>query len=201
MKSTEEIISRYLLANIERSSKASFCDFGSIEATVNKENLSTIIKNEDVEIRVVLKTNDISCDLYKNPIVEVVLPNYIKEINIKSIDLLFDNELKIKDKKTYINDNENVVIQLTLQGEQKNYIQNEVSKGANIIINTDITLKQLTPTKDDVIKVYVTNENVTSYENTESSKTRESRKQGIYRNTIKSSCTNRSSYNKFNFWV
>lgn len=138
-----------------------------IEVGVNKENLSTIVKNENVEFRVVLKTNDVNCDLYKNPIVEIVLPNYIKELNIKEVNLLFDDELVVAERKTYVNENGNIVIQLTIRGEQTRYSQNEISKGANIVINTDITLKKLTPTKDDVVKAYVTNELATSYENTE----------------------------------
>jgi len=135
-----------------------------IDVAVNKPSLSTVVKNEDVEIRVILKTNEISCDLYKNPTIEIVLPNYIKELKIKDVNLLFDNELKIKERKTYVNDNGNIVINIKLEGEQTAYSENEISKGANVVINTDITLETLTPTKDDIIKAYVTNELATMYE-------------------------------------
>lgn len=141
-----------------------------IELATNKSNLSTIVKNENVEFRVVLKTNDISCDLYKNPRIEIILPNYIQELEMKDVDLLFDDELKIKGRNSYVNENGNIVIQIELEGEQTKYSQNEVSKGANIVINTDITLKKLTPTKNDIVKVYVTNENATSYNETQSTK-------------------------------
>lgn len=146
-----------------------------IEAESNNENLSTVVTNENVELRVILKTNDITCDLYKNPTVEIVLPNYIKQINIKDINLLFDDELTIKEYNTYVNGTGNIVIYVTLQGEQTKYSGDEVSKGANLIINADITLKMLTPTTNDVIKVYVTNELVTTYENTLQQKTNKTR--------------------------
>ncbi len=136
-----------------------------IEVESSNENLSTVVTNENVELRVILKTNDITCDLYKNPTLEIVLPNYIKQINIKDINLLFDNELTIKEYNTYVNGNGNTVINVTLQGEQTKYSSDEISKGANLIINTDITLKNLTPTRNDVMKVYVTNELATTYEN------------------------------------
>lgn len=138
-----------------------------IEAKSSNENLSTVVTNENVELRVILKTNDITCDLYKNPTIEIVLPNYIKQINIKDINLLFDDELAIKEYNTYINETGNIVINVALQGEQTKYSGDEVSKGANLIINADIMLKNLTPTKNDVMKVYVINELVTTYENSQ----------------------------------
>lgn len=149
-----------------------------IETSVSKPNLSTVVKNENVEFRVILKTNDITCDLYKNPVVEIVLPNYIAELNIKDVNLLFDNELKIKDYKTYINETGNIVIQVSIEGEDTVYNQDEVSKGANLVINTDISLKKLTPTTDGQVKVFVTNENVTTYETQEATNTREVSQKG-----------------------
>ena len=143
-----------------------------IETMVSNPNLSTVVTNENVELRTILKTNDITCDLYKNPTLEIVLPTYIKQINIKDINLLFDNELTIKEYNTYENENGNIVINVILQGEQTKYSSDEISKGANLIINTDITLKNLTPTRNDVMKVYVTNELATTYENVQQTKNR-----------------------------
>lgn len=143
-----------------------------VEASINVDSLSTVVKNENVELRVILKNSDITCDLYKNPMIEMVLPNYIKELNIKDINLLFDDELKIKDYNTYVNEAGNIVIRVKIDGEQTKYNQDEISKGANLVINTDMILKQLTPTKDEVMKVYVTNENATSYEQIENIRAR-----------------------------
>lgn len=156
-----------------------------IEILVSQNNLSTVVNNENVEFRVVLKTNDITCDLYKNPVVEIVLPNYIAKLNIKDINLLFDNELSIKDYKTYVNENGNIVIQVKINGEQTQYNQDEITKGANLVINTDITLKNLTPTRDDIVKVYVTNENVTTYENVEMTRTRSVAEKGYAQTNLK----------------
>lgn len=136
-----------------------------VEVSTSVENLSTVVTNEDVELRVILKTNDISCDLYKNPVVEIELPSYVSEISIKDIDVFFDEELKIKDYNTYKNSEGKIVIKVNLEGEQTKYSQNEISRGANIVIKTDILVNKLTPTTNDVIKVFVTNENVTTYEN------------------------------------
>lgn len=164
--------------NAEVANEKSYTDINliapttKIETSINTQNLSTIVKNENVEFRVILKTNDISCDLYKNPTVEIVLPNYIKQLDIKNVNLLFDDELTIKNYKTSVNESGNIVINIEIDGENTKYNQDEITKGANIIINSDITLKQLTPTKEEVMKVYVTNENATSYENIEQTRAR-----------------------------
>ena len=156
-----------------------------IETSVSNANLSTVVTNENVELRVILKTNDITCDLYKNPTIEIILPNYISQLNIKDINLLFDNELKIKDYDTYVNANGNIVIKVNIEGEQTLYSGDEISKGANLIINTDITLKQLTPTKDDVMKVYVTNDLVTTYEQVENTRARSVEQKGYSETSLK----------------
>lgn len=143
-----------------------------VEVSVNKVDLSTVVKNENVELRTILKTNNITCDLYKNPVVEIVLPSYIETVQIKDINLLFDNELKIGNYETYKNSEGNTVIKVTITGEDTKYNTDEVSKGANLVINTDITLKELTPTKQDTVKVYVTNENATTHNTTTKAKAR-----------------------------
>ncbi len=143
-----------------------------IEASVSNANLSTVVTNENVELRVVLKTSDITCDLYKNPVIEMVLPSYIEKVEVKDVNLLFDNELTVKDYNTFVNENGNTVIRVNIEGEQTTYSGDEITKGANLIINTNIILKQLTPTTDDVMKVYVTNELATAYEQTEAQRAR-----------------------------
>ncbi len=167
------------ISNVETSKEMTLvAPMTKIEVATSNPNLSTVVTNENVELRVTLKTNDITCDLYKNPTIEIVLPNYISTLNIKDINLLFDDELRIKDYNTYINENGNIVIRVNIQGEQTKYSQDEISKGANLMINTDITLKQLTPTIDEVMKVYVTNEIATAYEHPEQTRTRSASQRG-----------------------
>ncbi len=136
-----------------------------VELQSNYEELSTIVENENVEIRAILKTDAIDCDLYKNPTVKIILPNYISKMQINSINLAFDNELKIANYSAQRNSNGEVEILVQLEGEDTIYNTDTVSKGANIIINANITLKDLTPTTEAKAKVFVNNENVTRYEN------------------------------------
>lgn len=141
-----------------------------IEASVNTQNLSTVIENENVEMRVVLKSNNIDCDLYKNPTVEIVLPNYIEDIKLNSVNLLFSNELEIENYNLTKNSNGEVILTIILKGEETTYSVDSFTKGANIIVDANIKLKELTPTLKQVAKIYVTNQNVTTYENEVNSK-------------------------------
>lgn len=157
-----------VIGNMESNATINLVDpTTKLETEISTDRLSTIVKNENVEFRVILKTNDITCDLYKNPVVEIVLPNYIQKLEIKDIKLLFDEELQIDNYETYANAEGNAVIRIIIKGEDTKYNTDSITKGANIVINSDITLKNLTPTKEAVMKVYVTNENATAYENTQ----------------------------------
>lgn len=132
-----------------------------IEAEINKKELSTIVKNEGVQLKVILKTNDETCMLYENPIIEVELPNYIENIEINSINLSYDNELNYDPSKLYIgtNDKGNKVIRIPLTGKDTDYNFDNLSKGANLIIDANLTIAKLTPTTYSNINVNVYNNN------------------------------------------
>lgn len=143
------------------------------EISVGTQNLSTIVENKDVEIRVVLDTSSNENALYKNPTLQIVLPENIEKLNIKSKDILLDDELKIKEAKV-VEQNGRKVILVTLEGTQTKYMdngttnkeeqENVISKGANIVIKADITFKKLAPSASSNIYLYYTNENTTLFE-------------------------------------
>ena len=142
-----------------------------ISVAEENKNLSTMLKNENVEIRAVLNTSSPEYALYKNPVLEIELPSQIQEINIKDVKIVLDDELKITNKQV-ITKNNKKVIQITLKGTQTNYTKasqitsnNVISKGANIIINADITVNKLSANSEEQIKMYYTNQNTNIYEN------------------------------------
>ena len=132
--------------------------------SINKTDLSTLVKNENVEIRALLDTSNVYNALYKNPTVEIELPEYIKTIDIKSSRLLFEDELKYK-KAELIERDGKKVIRIEFEGTQTKYnTENSEIKGATIVISADITLDKLTPRKNEQIVMYYTNENTNLYE-------------------------------------
>ena len=121
---------------------------------LNKDTLSTVIKNEDVEISVTLENDSIDDVMFKQPTVKIDLPTNIETLEVKSSELYFDDELSIKETKGVENADGTKSIIVTLDGTQTKY-NNVAAKGATIKINTNITLNKLTPTTDTQVKLTV----------------------------------------------
>lgn len=121
-----------------------------VEVTTNNDRLSTIVKNENVEIEVTLENDSVDDIMYKNPTVRVDLPANIDVLDVKTAQLFFDDELKIT--KVFVANNEDGTksIIANLEGTQTKH-NNPAVKGATIVFTTDITLNKLTPTTDAVI--------------------------------------------------
>lgn len=139
------------------------------ELKLGNSNLSTVVKNEGVELRVTLKTTDASSKLYKNPEVTIELPNYITNVDIENVSLVYEKELKITSAQMYKNDNGNIVINIKLEGEQTKHNEDIVTEGATLVMKADITVNELTPTSTHDVKLTVKN-NKGQEEKTEISK-------------------------------
>lgn len=129
------------------------------ELVINNQNLSTVVTNENVEIKAILKTNSLDCKLYKNPTIQIKLPSYIESINVKNIQVLFDKELTVKNANLIQNADGTKTIALELQGTQTQYNLENLAGGTNVVITADITVNKLTPNIDSEISMVVTNEN------------------------------------------
>ena len=133
------------------------------------ENLSAVLTNEDVEIRAVLNTSSEEYALYKNPIIEIIMPEEVTSIKLDSVNLLFDDELNIKSSEV-VKENGRLVIRITLEGTQTKYNSlteknNNITEGANIVIKADIALDRFTSNKTENIQMHYYNENSNLYEN------------------------------------
>ncbi|MCI8443677.1 MAG: hypothetical protein HFJ37_00600 [Clostridia bacterium] len=110
----------------------------------NKTTLSTVVENE-IEIRATLKANQEPYNLYKNPVITLDLPEEVEEIQINSLDLIYETELKIKD---YTIKNKKIIIYL--EGEQSHYKEVGV-EGAILILNADITINKKAASQESQI--------------------------------------------------
>lgn len=131
-----------------------------VELQVKPNALSAIAENKEVELRAILNTASLENSLFKNPIIEIVLPEDIEKIDITKTEMVFEGskkELQIQ-KTELVEVNGKKAIRITITGEQTTYDLGSVTKGANIIVTTNITMKELTPTKQEKIIMNVTNE-------------------------------------------
>lgn len=140
--------------------------YSKIDVQMNKTNLSTIVENKNVEIKAILDTSNSNYALYKNPVIELVLPEHVEKVSINSVKTYFNEELKIA-KYEVVSQR---IIRVELTGEQTKYDIGLVARGLNIIIDANISTKKLTPTIASEIKMYVQHENSNLYEKTEGSK-------------------------------
>lgn len=129
-----------------------------VELSVNKTELSNIIENKNVEIKATLDTSSTDYALYKNPTLKITLPSCISKLKLNSYDILMNNGLKIKNVKAE-NKNGRAVITVELEGTQTEYTIGAEYKGTIIVINTDITVRPLTPSTKEKITMQYTNEN------------------------------------------
>lgn len=134
--------------------------------SLSRSDLSSLVKNEDVEINISLNNYNDTTDLYKNPVFELTFPKEVKEINVKTMNILYGNEeLEISNIEGYKNKEGNVVLRVALKGTQTTYSLGEVTDGTTIILNSDISIDKYTTSGEKTIKMNYYNESATEYAN------------------------------------
>ncbi len=128
------------------------------EISIAPESLSTVVVNKNVEIRAILDTSNINNALYKNPTLKIKFPSYVDNIKINNKDILMSNGLKIKNANVEV-ENGQSVINVTLEGEQTDYTLDAEYIGTIILLDTDITVKTLTPSNENKIEMIYINGN------------------------------------------
>lgn len=126
--------------------------------TLNKDNLSTLTENKGVEITATLKTNSEENDLFTNPYIKIELPSQVENVNINSVNLLYDEELKLASGNIG-EENGRKVIEIALEGTQTKHKVGALDEGATIIINADLTLNKKATNSDEKIVMICTNHN------------------------------------------
>lgn len=130
---------------------------------INKEYLSTVKDNYNVELKIELNNNVETSDLYKNPVFEIVFPGYVKDVEIQNMNLFHEDGLRVSDFKTFTQNGE-IRLKLELAGTQKSFCESSLTNGTNIIINANIKLDEATPRKQDEIRLFYFNEAATNYQ-------------------------------------
>ena len=149
----QEAQTQTAITNLEETTTKAHVEIGT-------PNLSTVVTNENVEIRAVLEADDITDDLYKNPTVRIELPEEVESMNVKSANVLFGDGFQISS----IGIESNRILHIALAGEQTQYITDN-NKGITIIINADINVRKTATSAEKQIAMNITNEKAISLEN------------------------------------
>lgn len=131
----------------------------SADLQMNRTELSAMTENNNVEFRITLKSKEEKNELFKNPVVRLELPEKIKNINVNSINLLYENELKIASAQLVGN-----TIEIVMQGEQTKY-KDEAIDGTTIIVNANLSTDTTVASSTEQVKMTYTNANVVNYSN------------------------------------
>lgn len=125
---------------------------------INKEELTTMTTNKNVEMKVILQTSNESQELYKAPTIQITLPDKIEEIKINSIKLLYENELQIKTATL-----NGKTLQIELENEQTQY-KDQAIEGAVILISADLTTNKKERNSTEKIQLTYTNQKAIHYQ-------------------------------------
>ena len=125
---------------------------------MNVDSLSATSEGQNADIKVVLYNNSEENELFKNPVIEIELPQEFEKVEFKRLRKLYDNELKIKNVTT-----EEKKIRIELEGEQTKYKTNEIAN-TTLIVNADIFVNKEVETSlvDMKMRYYNENDNSTN---------------------------------------
>lgn len=127
---------------------------------LDRESLSTLSLNENVELRIELNNSSESSDIYGHSVFEVELPEYIESLEITNTQILYGEGLNITD---IIPDGR--IIRITIDGTQEGINSGLYTNGTNIVINANIKVNLYTPAKKEYVKLRYVNDEATNYEN------------------------------------
>ena len=133
----------------------------SAKIEIDKESLSTVVPNENIEIKIELNNQIPESDLYVNPVFDVILPEEVEKIEINNASLLYGEGLNIKSAEVV----EKNRIRIELEGSQAEFSSGIISNGTNILLNLNITLNKESRNKEEQIILNYENPNTINYEN------------------------------------
>ena len=126
---------------------------------MDRESLSTLEMNTDVELRIELNNASASSDVYGHSVFEIDLPESIESLEITNSSLLYAEGLSITSVEAV--DRKLVV---TLDGVQEGINSGVLTNGTNIVLNANIKVNLYTPAKSEKMTLRYTNQEATNYE-------------------------------------
>ena len=125
----------------------------TVKLNINEAKWTNEKQNELI-FNVKLLASQSAHNLFKNPSIQIKLPDEVEKVVLDKESIIYGNGLKVKS----VDYNKDVkTINLVLEGEQKEYLQNGVSDGTSISIPANVILKQDMESKDVKVNVNYSN--------------------------------------------
>jgi len=128
-----------------------------VDLSVDKQNWTNNTVN-DVNFTLKLISNDVKYNLFKNPVIEMKLPEDVDKVILGNTSLL-NNDSNFIQNTEVVDNGTNKVIRVTLNGTQNNYYADSIYEGTYVVIPAKITLKSDLTANDSNIEVTYSNEN------------------------------------------
>ena len=125
---------------------------------MDRDTLSTLAENDEVELRVELNNATDKSDIYGNSVFEVELPEYVESLSVTNVSLLYGEGLEIVSAEQI-----DRIIRITIDGKQEGINSGVLTNGTNIVINANIKVNLYAPAKLDIIKLRYNNSQATNY--------------------------------------
>ncbi len=132
---------------------------------LNNSQLTAGTKNENVELKATLVTNENKYDLYKNPTIEIEFPQEVKDVTINSVNILYGEELAKQSEEVYQNEQGMKVIKVQLAGEQTKHTETGLVEGANVVVNCNVTVDNMKQNASSNIVMRYANQQNVQYDN------------------------------------
>lgn len=130
----------------------------NVEMAIDNSNLTNEAIN-DVTITAILQSNSAKYGLYKNPKIQIELPEEVEKVVLGDVSVLYTDELSLKDAQV-TEKNGKKVITVELTGTQTKYIEDSINKGTDIIIPAKLILKNDIESKEETITTTYSNETI-----------------------------------------
>ena len=125
---------------------------------IDRESLSTIEENKDVEMRIELNNARETSDIYGHSEFEIVLPENIESVEVTNVSMLYGEGLEITGSEV-----NGKTIRVIVDGKQEGINSGVLTNGTNIVIKANIKVNLYTPAKTENIVMRYTNSEATNY--------------------------------------
>jgi uncharacterized repeat protein (TIGR01451 family) len=127
---------------------------------MDRDSLSTLAVNNDVEFRIELNNAVDTSDIYGHSVYEMDIPDYIESLDVTNINVLYGEGLDVTGAEV-----DGRTLRITLDGKQEGINSGVLTNGTNIVINANIKVNLYTPAKSETITLRYVNDEATNYDN------------------------------------